>query len=607
MGDQKARIVLTGEDKTRAAFDSARRNLDGLTSGVAKVNSLMAGLGAGASLAGLTAFVKRSIDAADNINDLSQKIGVSVEALAGYKLAAEQSGTSLEAIGTASRFLAKNIAEGDKTLKALGITSTDVNGAMEQLADVFAALPDGAQKTAIAMKLMGKSGADMIPFLNGGGAAVREMVAEGQRLYPVTTEMARSADQFNDAMARFKVGAEGAGIALGNVLLPYLQKTIDTVSQAIGLWRQFNVGDFVRAGVAPTQQAGAALKTLRAEIKELEDKNAAIPAGKFPALRAGNDERLATLKRMKAAYEELQRSEALAIGAPFANYKTAKTPPPSLPKGLFDAGGSRKGGAKAKLDELDPFGPQRRAALEAQARETQAFLDEQQESINDLNSAMAQDASRAADDYASKLAALVSDTTLAKTEALQANIDLLNRAFFDGDIGAEQYGEAMAKLTTSTEKLADAAKDSNDIARELGLTFSSAFEDAVVGGKKFSDVLRGLNDDLVRLTIRKSVTEPLAEGFSGLLKGFDFGSLFGGFRAAGGNVAPGKFYVVGERGPELLAPASAGRVYPMSGGAAGGVIIQMTVVTQDASSFSRSKGQIQADLAFAMQGARRFT
>ena len=75
----------------------------------------------------------------------------------------------------------------------------------------------------------------------------------------------------------------------------------------------------------------------------------------------------------------------------------------------------------------------------------------------------------------------------------------------------------MAQLTASTEKLAEKAKDTNDIARELGLTFSSAFEDAVVGGKRFSEILRGLYQDLVRLSVRKTVTEPLAAGFSGLL------------------------------------------------------------------------------------------
>lgn len=47
--------------------------------------------------------------------------------------------------------------------------------------------------------------------------------------------------------------------------------------------------------------------------------------------------------------------------------------------------------------------------------------------------------------------------------------------------------------------------------------------------------------------------------------GLDAGSLIGAFiglpgRATGGNVAPGRAYVVGERGPEVFVPTSAGRV-----------------------------------------------
>lgn len=56
--------------------------------------------------------------------------------------------------------------------------------------------------------------------------------------------------------------------------------------------------------------------------------------------------------------------------------------------------------------------------------------------------------------------------------------------------------------------------------------------------------------------------------------GLDLGGLLGAIlglpgRATGGPVAPGRGYLVGERGPELFVPTSAGRVEPNAGGAAG--------------------------------------
>ena len=54
-------------------------------------------------------------------------------------------------------------------------------------------------------------------------------------------------------------------------------------------------------------------------------------------------------------------------------------------------------------------------------------------------------------------------------------------------------------------------------------------------------------------------------GLSGLLGG-TLGALLGlPGRATGGPVAPGRGYVVGERGPELFVPTSAGRVEPTGG------------------------------------------
>lgn len=603
MVKQEARIEITASDKTRAAFQSAKRGLTDLQTVAGRLNSSMATLGVGLAGGGLLAFAKGAIDAADNLNDLSQKIGVSVEHLAGYKLAAEQSGTSLEAIAITSRVLAKNIAEGDKTLKAMGITSTDVNGAMEQLADVFAAMPDGAQKTALALKLMGKSGSDMIPLLNGGGAALREMVAEGQNLYPVTTEMARAADQFNDSLAKLKTGAEGLGVRIGNALLPSLNNLIREAEEGTrifgGFWRAF-VG--VGLLTNPFKSAGENLKDVRRQIEEIE-------SGK---IKMGDGGKRLGFLRQQEQYLKSQRAIDLGLPTREELHREAERQRREVDAALkgvpkVDLGGGKAGGkgASAAAPRLEDLSQTPAARIAKQYQEVLDDLNRQAAEAADrdfiLFDAPAFEAEgRALDDYRQRLAGLIDDTTLAKTERLRESIDILNRAFFDGEIGVQQYDEAMGKLTTSTDKLAEKAEEANDIARELGLSFSSAFEDAVVGGKKFGDVLRGLYDDLVRLTVRKAVTEPLAEGFGGLLKGINFGSLLPGF-AVGTDYVPRDMVARVHKG-EAIIPAAENRA-----GRGGGVTVNMTVVAQDAGSFRKSMGQIQSDLAFAMQGARRFS
>lgn len=94
--------------------------------------------------------------------------------------------------------------------------------------------------------------------------------------------------------------------------------------------------------------------------------------------------------------------------------------------------------------------------------------------------------------------------------------------------------------------------------------------------------------------------------------GFNFLSLlgmFGGFRAAGGDVTPGKAYIVGENHPEVFVPRAAGRVVPKietgPGGHSTTVNLHIHGVA-DADSFQRSSTQIYSHLhsQLAMAHAR---
>lgn len=99
-----------------------------------------------------------------------------------------------------------------------------------------------------------------------------------------------------------------------------------------------------------------------------------------------------------------------------------------------------------------------------------------------------------------------------------------------------------------------------DTGKELGLVFTSAFEDAIVSGNKFSDVLRGLAQDLLRLMVRRNMTEPLLAAFSAGGKFAGISKIFG--FADGGSPPVGVPSMVGERGPELFVPRTAGTIVP---------------------------------------------
>jgi len=125
----------------------------------------------------------------------------------------------------------------------------------------------------------------------------------------------------------------------------------------------------------------------------------------------------------------------------------------------------------------------------------------------------------------------------------------------------DRYGDILDKRFVEDQK---ALEKTNDFAKDLGLTFTSAFEDAIVGGKGLRDVLSGLEQDLIRLITRKLITEPLGNMFTNFLGSVIPGMPFGGARAGGGDVIGGRAYLVGENGPEMFMPRTNGTVLPNS-------------------------------------------
>jgi hypothetical protein len=82
------------------------------------------------------------------------------------------------------------------------------------------------------------------------------------------------------------------------------------------------------------------------------------------------------------------------------------------------------------------------------------------------------------------------------------------------------------------------------------------------------------------------------------------GDWFGGFFADGGDFSGGKPIIVGERGPEMIWPKSAGTVIP-NGAGSKPISVQMNITTPDANSFRRSQSQISAAMAQAVQQGSR--
>ena len=216
-------------------MDRIRQTVDGTMAKVQKAANMagaaLGALGIAMSVDAFARWIKGAIDMADKANEMSQKIGVAVKDIGGLQLAFQQGGVDTDGMQKALAKLSVGIVDGNSALKAMGIATRNADGSLmstrdviAQVADQFAGYQDGVAKTALAVELFGKSGADLIPVLNGGSAAFAEFDDWAKRLgITLSEETAQAADKFNDTLELLQMGSQGIAMGIAAGLLPTLQ------------------------------------------------------------------------------------------------------------------------------------------------------------------------------------------------------------------------------------------------------------------------------------------------------------------------------------------------------------------------------------------------
>lgn len=186
----------------------------------------------GTAVAGtLAAVTKQTADLGEELSKASQKTGIATDQLQGYLYAAKLADVSTEQFTQALTHLNKAIAENDQGLRSAGVRGTDITTVMGELNDLFLRLPDGPRKTALAMDLMGKSGASVIPVFNQN---LQETVAEFERLgVKMGKDAIEASLRFNDNLKKLEVNAGALKVQLGNGLLPAASSFLDLLNKIV--------------------------------------------------------------------------------------------------------------------------------------------------------------------------------------------------------------------------------------------------------------------------------------------------------------------------------------------------------------------------------------
>lgn len=228
IGDMVAHLGIDNSNFKRGLSQS-RSLLSAFTGGVAGLMSPMTAAFAGlAGAGGVGMLVKSSFQSVDALTELGSTFGKSAAEMAGWQHAAKLSSLSMDQLIAGIHKLQKE----------------NVN--IFELADRVASISDPAARAALAMQYLGESGGKFLPLLQGGSAAIREMVQEGSQLSGLEGLDVSKIEAANDALTRSQAAIAGVGNMLAIELAPWIESAAVEM-QSLGSVAAFmfaNMGDY---------------------------------------------------------------------------------------------------------------------------------------------------------------------------------------------------------------------------------------------------------------------------------------------------------------------------------------------------------------------------
>lgn len=523
-----------------------------------------AGYAVAGAIIAATAFIKKQITVADKMGKLAQATGTTSEFLSSMALVASQGGTTLETVAKGVKKLSQNmydvskgVGEAKDAFDDLGIKVTNENGTlrnseevMKDLADRFKGMEDGATKTAYAMDIFGRAGAELIPMLNGGRAGIEGLQKKAQEMgLVISTETALQAAYFNDQLDLLIKNAQGTGRSLALQLIPWLNETMNILK-----YTKEESGSLMAAWVALGAVGDAIFgKSLSQKINDLKEsiKAQEESMGKLTPYGSPSEQKK-VLDNLKQQLADLEAQKQKEDNAEKARMEA------SLKRAQEEAEQRRKNTEQLIKDS------EARMKAEADAAKAEADKKAELKAIEDAEKA----ATKAIEDQIKALEFQRDTFGMTTDEATLYKLSLM-----EGVTPAQlQVAESILKTISIMEaEAAEREKAKKDL-KDLGDTGTNVFQElgkqiegwgrdssraitdfALKGKGSFSDMVKSMIAEMLQLMIYQKLLGPLFNSFGNWVGGLGGGIAKVPGRAGGGGVSAGKMYEVNERGaPELL-------------------------------------------------------
>ena len=198
----------------------------------------------------------------DNVDKMSQKIGISAEGYQKWSYVMERAGTNIDSMQAGMKTLSKAAESESDAFAAIGLSMEEVHSMSQEdlFGAVIAGLSDmeaGTERTALATQLLGRAGADLGPLLNEGTEAINEQMNMAEEYGMVMSDEAvKAAAAFQDSMTTLNGALTGLKNELMSEFLPSMTQVTD------GLALMFS-GDTVGGIQMVTEGVSGFLATLQ--------------------------------------------------------------------------------------------------------------------------------------------------------------------------------------------------------------------------------------------------------------------------------------------------------------------------------------------------------
>ena len=268
--------IMVNSSEAEKSISNTGTKAEGLATklgkGIATAAKWGAAIAAGATAAAgaMLGVANKSAEAADEIDKMSQKIGISKEAYQEWKYAMGQSGVDIgvmqNGVKTLTSLMDKakdGTASAKDTFEQLGVSIYDGSGAlksqeamMRETIMALADMEDSTERAKLSTELFGRAGTELEPLLNSGAAGIQELMDRAHELGLVMSDDAVSAGvKFGDTLADVKDSLGMIGTTIGVAVMPMIQTLLDwVISHMPEILETVNgVIDGIKEGVAALQ------------------------------------------------------------------------------------------------------------------------------------------------------------------------------------------------------------------------------------------------------------------------------------------------------------------------------------------------------------------